>query len=552
MSVKCLKMRDPRIDISDDEITYVSMVGGSSLTTQEYVASSASPNSITFNVTTPSMMTGVDTRIIMEIRMRISCDGAIFNAANLTSTTCGLRSHPIYSIINNMQLRLNDQSFSMQPSEVIHALSCYNMSMEERSYYFAGQPVKPDYSTSYATAGMSSERNPFSTYEGSSEEIGRNFDTWRVYIDPRPIKEYFDVVFFMPLIISPLNFTKSTTRCLFMIQNISLTLTLGDTTRMLAGTIGSLLGLAGAGSVFTKATTAPAVTALRVVPTEPAHQKLHITYCSPSASQSIPSHISYGYHDLATYTMPLEKIARGAPAISHTFSGIQLSSIFKRCYIFARPQTSENLIGADYNMAIDKISITFNNSEGRLSGCSDYDLYDISCRNGYQRSYKYWSRYGGSVLALEPSKDLALTENVSEGVQGTFNWSMNVTLRDIRGADADPNPLNYTLYCVFVRSGVITCAQGLVGLSIGSLTEQVVKDSGWVTPKQRAEVNNFYTGGSFLGDLYKGFKKVANIASPLLSLIPDRRAIVASQVARAIGSARGGARARRGSLKNRL
>lgn len=561
MSVTCKKINEPRLDIADER-TYVAVIGGSKVTSDHYNASSASRDSISFNCATPSIHVGVDRRVILETEFRVSCSNCILNADILTSDSAGFRQFPLWSICSNLMLKLNDQAFSMQPADHIHSLMNYNNDAIDRKYWFAGQPSKPDIRTSYSTTGSSGSRNPFTSYAGSELEEGRAFSTWISGNDDTS----FTVRLFCPLMISPLNFTRTQVQCLFGIQNISVILTLNNNQRFVSGVNGTLFGTASAAppqtaSLFLNPNGSPAVPTandLIVLPTNASSQILHVTYVSPQPDQIPPSILSYGYHDLSTHTRDVGQFTEQQQR-TLTFSGIQLGEIPKRIFIYAKRPNSQNLIFPDTFLKIDRVSINFNNEEGRLSSMNSYDLFDIATKNGYNRSFMFWDKFGGSVLCIEPGRDISLAPLLSEGVRGSYNISASVTFTDprITGAvpDQEVGALDYTMFMIFVRSGVMTIDNQLVGLSIGPLTEQILAESSEVSKRERPAVHDFYQGSGFFKDFVKGIKKVASLAAPLLSLIPDRRAQMGSQVARAIsglGRGRGGAKARRNSLKLRL
>ena len=174
----------------------------------------------------------------------------------------------------------------------------------------------------------------------------------------------------------------------------------------------------------------------------------------------------------------------------------------------------------------------------------------------------------GSVQCLEFGTDLNLNPLLCSGVRGNFQYSAQVTYRDVR--DAGAPAVSYTLYTVMIPEGVLTVEDQLVSISVGSLTEEIVSQAPWAPHGYQMEVRNYY-GGGFLANLWSGLKKafkvvapvargVADVVGKIAPMLPHPAAAaigtganVVGNVLRATGNGRtGGRRMRTSSLARRL
>jgi len=232
---------------------------------------------------------------------------------------------------------------------------------------------------------------------------------------------------------------------------------------------------------------------------------------------------------------------------------------------------------ADYFLAIDKMVINFDNQDGRLSTLDSFDLWKLGAGNGLKRSYIAFNKVMGSVMCLEFGTDLNLNPLLCAGVRGNFQFSCDVTFRDVRDPN-DPNvagAVSYRLYVLMVPEGVMTIDDQLVSISIGSLTEEIVAQAPFAPTGFRHTAKDYY-GGGFWGNLWSGLKKTFNTVAPIAktlsgvvgnvaSALPHPLAQGVGQGASAVnkvlgalgqglsgGKKRGGARMSKSSLAHRL
>jgi len=165
-------------------------------------------------------------------------------------------------------------------------------------------------------------------------------------------------------------------------------------------------------------------------------------------------------------------------------------------------------------LAIDGISINLNNTSGLLSSCSSTELYRMSVANHSNQTFSAWNgvyttgttsgfsivgsatntfpadgtltpcvevpglpkEYPsvGSVLVLNPAKDLSLPDYLSSGSLGSFNFQFRLKCSNYHVTTAD---LPVELIVIAVNSGIFTTIAGSSNIFTGLLTKSMVLDA---------------------------------------------------------------------------
>ncbi len=566
MSISVLKVREPRLDIKANR-EYIAMMGGSQVTTKSYTSDTASNSQILWSITTPSVRVGLDRRLELDVRFKVSLPGATLVPTNFDQLGCGLRQYPLHSIIEVANVQLNDQAMSYEPAQLIHGLLNYGNDTEDRQYFMGTSPHKPDVYWDYDQGpGNAGTRNPFSTYFNSGEEDSRNLKYWVESVNLADNSFVVRVV--EELMMAPFYWGKVDHQCLFGIQNLDVTLTLGNIKRALAGLANAWVSAIGpppgTGGIF-QGVVAPDIANLQVDILPQSQQNIHLTFITPQPDQEIPRLLHYPYYQVKRYTQDVGVPVLSGQQFTVNFNNITLHEIPKRMYIFAKPRQDNTVTTPDFFASIKRITINFDNQDGRLSTLDSYDLWKVSAKNGLKRSYLAWSKVYGSVLCLEFGTDLNLNPLLCSSVRGNFQYSAEVTFQDVR----DPGPLpaiNYRCQTVMIPEGILTVEDQLVSISVGTLTEEIVANSPFAPQGFRVNVANYY-GAGFFSNLWSavksGFKHVAPVARGIASVVGDVAPMLgpkgqaigvgARAVNKALGGRRtGGARIRTSSLANRL
>lgn len=367
MSIKVLKVREPRLDIDADR-TYVAMIGGSNVTTKSYTSDTASNQQIIWSITTPSVRVGMDRRMDIEFSCNVSCLNNVGAAAPLLAVptptswsdvvNAGLRQFPLHSIIEVVNVRLNDQALSYEPSQLIHALTEYGNDEEDRQYFMGSTPHKPDISPDYGlVAANVGNRNPFISYWNAGSEDARGLRFWTTQVDANT----FQLKIVESLMMSPFYWGKTDHQALFGIQNVDVTLTLTNIKKVLAGALAGLVGTPA--SVFP---TGVNVNSLQVNVNPDSSQKMHLTFITPQPDQVPPRLLHYPYYQIKRWSQNALPYV-GGEVRTENYNNITLHEIPKRFYIFAKPTQNNDPTVADYFLAIDRVVINFDNQDKFLS-----------------------------------------------------------------------------------------------------------------------------------------------------------------------------------------
>lgn len=583
--VKLVKAYEPRLDIRADR-EFVASMGCANTSTRRYPADTLSNSQIIFSQTTPSVRVGVDRSMELDVTFRVDVGTAggdpavsptLKPLAELRNINFfGPRAFPLHSLCEVLQLRLNDQAFSWEPAEILHALLEYGNDWKDRQYNLGSTPHLPD--TSYVYNSGSGTRQVFAPYKDCGPEDSRSIGIWLT--DRDPAGKWFEFRAVEQIMISPLAWGDEV-QCLFGIQNIDLNLTLRQPlTRVLSGAtlVGSTVNNVGPFAVD--------VTVQRA--------DLHVTYLQPQPNQLVPFRLNYPYHQVRRFvTSNTQGLTNVEPLASFSvnYNNITLHEIPKRMYVFARRELStvafnsgtaqgdfDAIKQADYFAAIDTCKVNFDTQDGRLSTLDSYDLWKISTKNGLKRSFQSWQNYIGAVLCLEFGTDMNLNPLLAPSVRGNFQLSLDVDFRDIRDpnrAGTDENepslagPAKYKAYLVIVPIGIMTIENQLITTSIGSITEQDVLAAPWLAAGYRRDHKDFYGSGVSAKNIFQTAAKawkvakpcigpVANLTADILGRSSDSRAQTAAAVARGIGKAAGsgrksgGAKTRCSSLARRM
>jgi len=227
--------------------------------------------------------------------------------------------------------------------------------------------------------------------------------------------------------------------------------------------------------------------------------ELLVNYLTPDMTQPLPSLQVLPYQSCNEYVRELSPILAGAT--STVFSDtIRLSQVPRFVYLFARRnEATSTYETSDSFLGIDNVSIQWNNEAGLLSSATKQDLFEMSSRNGCNLSYPAWTKYRGSVLALEMGKDIGLVDGLAPSVNGQFTLQAQVTFRNLDAAS-----FTGTFYMVCVNEGVITVGPNVCRASLGGVSPDKVMKAGESMEKSD---HSDMEGGSFFSSLKSVAKK---------------------------------------------
>jgi len=220
---------------------------------------------------------------------------------------------------------------------------------------------------------------------------------------------------------------------------------------------------------------------------------------------------------------------------------ISMRQIPEKLFILLRPQykSMKPNHSNNINFPIDKINITFNNVSGLLTSYTMRDLYVMSRRNNSQQTWAEFSgkvRNGsksddtdipslGSIVVIDPVRDLGLTDFLSSGSLGQFSFQCTITYKNIHNhtneaASTSATGFNECEIAIITNyAGILINDKGSSSVMSGLLTKQSVleaKSSGksvvdYEEVQQLTGGNFGKSGVSTLGSIVEKAKRMGKV-----------------------------------------
>lgn len=495
-------IKDSRINNLTDNIGYAVFSGASQNTFQQYPASAISSSQISFNCPIPSEQTLIDRNIMIKAtyKIKLSITGVAKNASAFTygAGEC-FQAFPINSSIKNMIVSINNTSFSINSQDVLQQLLKL---IEPRDFQrFNGMcPTLPDmYFNNYNDA-VGSKADITADYKASS------YDNYLVPRGSHPLKSilvnhyiggvltnnslkstgitdtwdvFLESEFTEPLIISPFLFggkNDFNNQALTGITTINVVLNL-DT---------SLKRFFTSNNNFT--------TTIQFADTDPiTNAMLLFNFLNIQETDKIKKRNIVPYIDYPVFiNSDSTTLNSGTSTIisSTNYSINQIPDLFIICV--RRPIANTTIKNTNSFLPIRNISINFNNSSGLLSSATTQDLWRLSKINGSQQSWlEFWGYAGkantdatntaltqylyttsGSLIIINPSKDLGLPYFYSNGSIGSFNIQFNISVINNTNDNFIPE-----IVLITANSGILVSEDGNTDIYTGLLTKELVVNS---------------------------------------------------------------------------
>ncbi len=491
-----------------DGYAYNVFKGSSESTYRRVTTTSYSLSSISFSAPPPSPQIIVSKKIYFQLKVRITINGtiAVGNLLDGYGLTIAPRSLPLSNSIQNMVLQINDGSFNLALSDIISPITRYGYDKQKR--HISGSPTYLDQSQNYDEL-INTIKNPlgarFNSNNTNDDQRG-GFNQVQI-ISNTPTSAVFELTFIEPLIISPLSVFDNEPG---LINVKSLDINFNMESNLIQKMISKAPIDAG---VWNN-------TSIEIIE-QPA---LLFTYYSPQLDKPISNSYIYPFIRLERYVTDYNDSVAPGQVIEITSNSLQLSTIPKRMYIFARRANSTLTVNStDTFMRIENVSLSFGNRSGLLSSATPFQLYTMSANNGCDLSFQDWyGSYGtnsnravsgvGSVLSIDSSISLGLDPISAAGTQSQLNIQMTVKLQNINPTDT------YTkvaLYVIVLSEGVFTMVNNHVQSQIGLLSGSEVLSAPLVSVVDSSGAS----GGNFFTKLSNIIKKVAPYVSKALPYV---------------------------------
>jgi hypothetical protein len=503
---------EPRIENITNKLNYPVYSGASINSYCQYNSISADNNQIIFNCAIPSEDTIIDRNIMINATYKIKL--TITNiAVGATAFNYGLgecfQSFPIHASMKNMTCSLNNTSFSINTQDVMQQLLKL---IEPREFqkYNGMTPTMPDLYFNNYTDAIGSKADPTADYKESGYDnhliprgahplksinvlhtkaaggtdaslISTNVaDTWIITIESE---------FTEPLLISPFLFHSKhnyNNQGIYGIYTFNLNINLDTSLKRFFTTNNDNI------SISFDATN----------PISNAY--LLFNFLNIQETDNLPTKNIIPYTDYPVYISTDSDILNAGNSkiiISQNFQLNQIPDLF--ILSVRRPMANTTIKNTNSFLPIRNISVSFNNKSGLLSSATTQDLYRLSKTNGSVQSwYEFYGYAGkqntnpaittinqylyttsGSLVLINPAKDLGLPYFLSNGSIGNFNIQFKIDVINNTTDNFIPE-----IVIITANTGFIINDKGNTDIYTGILNKELVVET--VLNKDKIPINS--------------------------------------------------------------
>lgn len=604
-------VKDPRV-IVDNKRVYSILKCGKETNFKKWTTNSVSNSNINFSTPPPSAGIIIDRKITLTLPMQLTLQFSVPNIINTLSVEPNFfapRAFPIHSMLNTVQLTINNCSITQNIGEIIHSLLRYNTFLDLLATEYSETPACLDSYMSYED-GIGANDNPLGvsrnkTFFGIAPRGG--FSYFRVARNDIATANaagstirtvVVDMVCTEQIMMSPLYWGKENasgfTNVVSMdwvfnflsnpaIKAISYAKREIEPGRFVEFSSGSIKF--SAFNSFTYGTFSQPL--------------LNITYITPESMTAVAPNtpITYPYFSIDRFVKVNTSSVPYGTSFTIASDNIQLSSIPRRVYVYARPENEQyynNPNITDCYYGLTKINVQFGNRTGIFAEADINRLYDISKKNHCSLSFSDWTGqptqntfiignvtpaqlFGtvGSVFCFEMATDIGLDPMLAPGLgQGSYNLQINAEFIN-HNSSGNWNTYLPALYIIPVYEGSFT----ITGLG-SAMTQTSVISFEDIASAQRNPMYNYkdvqeVNGGNFMTGLknlvprlkqanqFLKDNKVISRAANAASYIPGAVGDIARDVSSAAtkfgygydyegGVVLGGAKMSKKQLQNRL
>ncbi|CAN0242203.1 unnamed protein product [Ectocarpus fasciculatus] len=550
-------VRDSRIQDVSTKLDFKVAKGPAQSNYQQVQATSLSKTNINFNVVPPSENTIIDRNITVTVKQRIRLSVSeieVDKYAMSYGNDSALNQFPFNSLCSNTSININQCSNNINTQDIMHVL--LKMSDEEKLRKYNCPHMSDRRFKSYSDMVLS-ESNALGSFNQAKGDIiprgshpiefsiiktpnaaGANpavlhtateaqilaalksahiDDSWTIDITFETTEP---ILFMSPFLYGKEN---NNNAGLYGVRAMDFVFNLDSSAKR----------------VFCTATAGMTISLEEIVS---AHLNLNYLSCQASdllSSKNVLPHCEYARH-ITSFNNDVA-IAGTGDIVSQS---IQFNQIPNRIYIVARkPMNAQTIQDSNSFLAITKISVNFNNVSGILAGATVDDLYNMSVANGSKQDfYEFLGEASytngikksttGSVLVIDPSRDLNIPDYLSNGSIGQFSFQANITVKNTDVAILRPELLIIAEYngLFITQSGMSTKQTGLLttDLVVNSTTSQFGESNDYIKsfehgnganinsalknipllnmskPSGGAKSGSGYSGGAYSGGAYSG------------------------------------------------
>jgi len=518
---KTILLKDSRLADITDNLTFAVQSGAANTTYQQFTAVSTSNSSITYTIQIPSESIVINRELLVStgITWSLSIPNVASGALALQwGSNAALQAFPFNKLITTATATINNTTVSINEQDVIDCLLRFNDSRELYRYN-STTPTLPDQAYLKYSDAVGANNNPLASWENQSYDLDQAprgafpvsivyaeyttengtiatttsiNDLSNTYSGGSTLATYkivFNTQVVEPLFLSPFIFSNPQYNCggIAGVNTINFVFNIDSTAKRLMSLASSVgggaatitLGRAYGGSTFTN-------------PFQGGNTRMLFNFLSTQASDLIPSRNVSPYLDFPRYLSQSTQnpaITANGGSATITSQNIQLNQLPDYFIIAVRkPMSNQTIYDSASFFTINNISINLNNQAGLLSSATQPDLWRISVNNCSSQSWTEFSGQSvatnpatgfplaidttGSILVLNPAKDLSLPDYLSCSSIGQFNFQFSINVTNNYSTDIQPEILVIT-----ANSGIFVTQAGSSVIYTGILTKQIVVDT---------------------------------------------------------------------------
>lgn len=531
---------EPRLDLQSSS-TGAILVGGQTVNYQKQPAQSFGSSNWNFTLTPPNADAILDR--VVTVTCNVVIKGNATGTGNLTLLPgfFGPRNKPISAMTQQLSATFNNITQTISLQDILPAFQ----RIKQPSEFLKGMgSICPDAADPYMTYGDGylGNNNPLGPYQnmgvGSDPPRGAypivlNDSTYPFTNTTTAFQVEYQ--FTETLILPPLLFSSSDSNGsiieqggLTNLNNVVVQFVLGNLFRCFCfpdDTYGT------GGPTIANVSAITPNTMEIIFPSAPI---MNLCWISRQITMSVPQTLMYPLQSVNLYrTSQSGSVAKQGGTITCISNTLQWPSIPLKIYIWAQLASSiinssdvNQVASTDTFLAINNISIQFNNRSGLLSSASQQQLYMMSVDNGLSMSWNEFSGYTndintsiestfntigtvGSLLVLDPNKNFGLDGN--EAISSLGNYQFQVASMSCTNQNNWQNYAQVDLNIVAVFDGYLLVNGQFYSTQLGVNSKVDVTTSPIHTMGYN-EVVNMYGGGDF-------FSTLGNIAGKLNDLV---------------------------------
>lgn len=545
-------IKDSRINNISDNVSYGVYSGASQNTYQSFNATTKSPSQMSFNVSIPSENTILDRNVLIQATYKIT----ITIPANTTvandivfqyGLTDAFQAFPINSSITSMNATINNTNVSINSQDVLPQL-LRMIDPKQLQKYNGMTPTfadnLSDVHINFTDIGAKGARNsnPLgSAYNASTDNylLPRGchpLDAITVVHTPKGAAADGSLKSTDALDTWVITLTSTFTEPLFL----SPFLFGGKHDFNNQGFVGlNTLNLnLNIDSSFKRGFSTALYAATTIALTEITDAKLLLNFLTTQPTDLIKAKNIVPFIDYPRYLTTGTAAINAGVSSTITSQNIQLNQIPDLFIICVRkPMSTQTIKDANSFFQINSVSVNFNNASGLLSSATKNDLWRMSRDNGsYQSWYEFYGKINkyssagdgnitdaarltaynllttGSLLVINPSRDLSLPAYLSNGSLGQFNFQIQVNVTNNTAAAITPE-----LVIITANSGVFSTIAGSSAVYTGLLTKQMVLDTAQQQNGVSSSSVSRLTGGSLSDMISTSMKYVPEVSKAIES-----------------------------------